>query len=93
MALTPDGVAFSHPLTPGESVFMGGDLRGQAPRLRNMVQPPQPPHGERASEASGGGQLSLYGPLGLPAVTASNPYIPFRSSQERRADVAHRLNC
>ena len=33
VALTPDGIAFSRPLNPGESVFMG-DLHGQDPEAR-----------------------------------------------------------
>ena len=77
VALTPDGVAFSRPLTPGESVFMG-DLHGQDPAtpgygfsLRNLRT-------GAGIRASGSGQLSHMVLWACPAVACLEPYIPFR---------------
>ena len=75
--LTPDGVAFSRPLNPGESVFMG-DLHGQDPAtpgygfsLRNLRT-------GAGVRASGSGQLSHMVFWACPAVACLEPYIPFR---------------
>ena len=77
MALTPDGVAFSRPLEPGESVFMG-DLHSQDPAtpgygfsLRNLRT-------GAGIRASGSGELSHMVLWACPTVACLEPYTPFR---------------
>ena len=77
VTLTPDGVAFSRPLTPGESVFMG-DLHGQAPETQKYGFSLRNRRTGAGIRASGSGQLSHMVFWACPTAACLEPYIPFR---------------
>ena len=85
VALTPDGVAFSRPLNPGESVFMG-DLHGQDPAtpgygfsLRNL--------------RTGAGSCHTWSSGPALRQPVSNPTSRSGSSPGRRACGTSTTNC
>lgn len=77
VALTPDGVAFSRALRPGESVFMG-DLRSQDPAAQEYGFSLRNLRTGAGIRASGDAALSHIVLWACPTVACLEPYTPFR---------------
>ena len=77
VALTPDGIAFSRPLNPGESVFMG-DLHGQDPEAREYGFSLRNLRTGAGIRVSGSGKLSHMVFWACPTAACLEPYTPFR---------------
>ncbi len=77
VALTPDGIAFSRDLRPGESVFMG-DLHGHDPASESFGFAIRNRRTGAGVEVSGSGRLSHTVFWACPTVACLEPYVPFK---------------